>query len=190
MARATESWINDTILGERYSAVRYIYAIPYPYSMGQSKSNKKKKEKKRIERKRILCVEEASLNARRIALRDGIARQRPFAITGRGSFFARSGGRTLRSLLLITLSDTVRRTYIPSYTSGVYRSVTIYHWSAYIAILEQAYRQYGRHVRAGRNERNELSLRIENCRANLPKPIVTRTFKLHEIIFYGVQYGT
>lgn len=98
-------------------------------------------------------MEEASLNARRIALRDGIARQRPFAITGRGSFFARSGGRTLRSLLLITLSDTVRRTYIPSYTSGVYRSVTIYHWSAYIAILEQAYRQY--ETRARRTKRTE-----------------------------------
>lgn len=60
--------------------------------MRQSKSNT---GKRRIEKKKnTLCVEEASLNARRIALRDGIARRRPFAITGRGSFFARSGGRT------------------------------------------------------------------------------------------------
>lgn len=131
----------------------------------------------------MLCVEEASLNARRIALRDGIARQRPFAITGRGSFFARSGGRTP----LVAFDNFIRHRspYIPS--PSTWRISFCHDLSlirVYIAILEQATR--GNMGDTCETERNQLSLRI----ANLPKPIVTRTFKLLEIIFHGVQYGT
>lgn len=146
MARATESWINDTIPRGRSSASAiYIYIyIRYSYPMRRSKSNRKKgnREKKRKTRcGRSVSQCEADCSPRWNCSTETFR-------NNWSSFFARSGGRTP----LVAFDNFIRHRspYVPSPTvAGVYRSVTIYHWSAYIAILGQAYRQHRAHVRNG-----------------------------------------
>lgn len=161
MARATESWINDTIPRERYSAVCYIYAIPYPYPMWQCKSKRKKTKNRK---KKEYSVEEASLNARRIALRDGIARRRPFAITGRDSFFARSGSRTP----LIAFDNFIRHDSPYVHTILHRWRISFCHDLSLIRVYSDTWTSIPttRETRA-RNQRNELSPRTANCRAKL-----------------------
>lgn len=176
---------------ERYLAAVYYMYISYSYTWRRCglRAKDKKKEKNRQEKR--YCGRSASRCEADCSLRWNCPTE-----TLRNNWWllvfffclVRSGGRT-PLLLLITLSDTVGRTYIPSYYGDTYRSVTIYHWSVDIAILQQVCRQYGRHVRTGQTE-NELSPRAANYDANLPKPIVTRTFQLFRIIFRGVQCGT
>lgn len=171
-------------MGKIFDRILYIR---YPYT--RRRCGLKAKEKKRTGRKKDI-VEGASLDARRIALWDGIARQRPFAITGGFSFFCfvRSGGRSP----LVAFDNFIQHgwPYVPSRYDGTYRSVTIYHWSAYTCNNTLASLPPIRETRAHWAYRNELSLRTANYGANLPKPIVTRTFELFRIIFRGVQCGT
>lgn len=144
MVRATESWINDTIPRERYLG-RMLY-ISYLYPTWQCKRKKKNRKKKEY------CVEEASLNARRIALRDGIARQRPFAITGRGSFFTRSGSRTP----LIAFDNFIRHSSPYVHTILHRWRISFCHDLSLIRVYSDTWTSVTRETRA-RDQRNELS---------------------------------
>lgn len=103
-------------------------------------------------------------------------------------FFAPFGqAAALRSLLLITLSDTVGRTYVPSLLRW---HVSFCHDLSLIRIYSNTSQKSAANTADTCAPERTFSSRTANYGANLPKPIVTRTLELSRIIFRGVQCGT
>lgn len=188
-----ETGINDTKLGGNSAAMdtrpytTYVYVI---LTLGDVVAWEQRGEKKRTGRKKDI-VEGASADARRIALWDGIARRRPFAITGGSSFFClvRSGGRTP----LVAFDNFIRHGWPYVRTILLRWHVSFCHDLSLIRIYSNSASKFaantGDTCAPGEPERTFSTDR------ELPRELAetgrnSDSFGLFGIIFRGIQCGT